>query len=293
MQDLFAPVRLNDWDLPHRVVMAPLTRNRAAEACVPGDLAVEYYAQRASAALIVTEGTQPSDVGQGYLDHPRHPHSGAGRGLAPCRRRRARRGGRIVVQLMHAGRVAHPDNKAGLETVAPSALAAPGEMFTASGMKPHPVPREIRAGEVAGVVRTTSTPPAPRSRRARRRGGARRQRLPDPPVPGPGREPAHRRVRRQPGQPRPVRGRGDPGGRGGDRPGAGRHPDLARRTTSRGATRPTRRTSRRRTPTLVEGIAPLGLAYLSVLADPAAGPGPAPAQGLRRRAGRQRPASRT
>ena len=70
MPDLFDPLSVKSWDLPHRLVMAPLTRNRATEGMVPGDLAVEYYAQRASAGLIITEGTQPSAVGQGYLDTP-------------------------------------------------------------------------------------------------------------------------------------------------------------------------------------------------------------------------------
>ena len=132
--------------------MAPLTRNRADEGMVPGDLAVEYYAQRATAGLIITEGTQPSAVGQGYLDTPgiHTPEQVAGwRRVADAVHGE---GGRIVVQLMHAGRVAHPDNKDGLETVAPSALAAPNQMFTAEGPKPHPVPRALETDEIPGVV---------------------------------------------------------------------------------------------------------------------------------------------
>jgi 2,4-dienoyl-CoA reductase-like NADH-dependent reductase (Old Yellow Enzyme family) len=119
---------------------------------VPSDLAVEYYRQRASAGLIITEGTQPSAVGQGYLDTPgiHTPEQVAGwRRVADAVHGE---GGRIVVQLMHAGRVAHPDNKGGLESVAPSALAAPNEMFTADGMKPHPVPRALETDEVPGIV---------------------------------------------------------------------------------------------------------------------------------------------
>ncbi len=151
MSDLFEPVRVQSWDLPNRLVMAPLTRNRAT-GTVPGDLAVEYYAQRASAGLIVTEGTQPSAVGQGYLDTPgiHTPEQVAGwRRVADAVHAR---GGRIVVQLMHAGRIAHPDNKGGLESIAPSALAAPGEMFTDDGMLPYPVPRALENDEIAGVV---------------------------------------------------------------------------------------------------------------------------------------------
>jgi 2,4-dienoyl-CoA reductase-like NADH-dependent reductase (Old Yellow Enzyme family) len=152
MPDLFDPIRVGGWDLPNRLVMAPLTRNRAGEGMVPGDLAVEYYAQRASAGLIVTEGTQPSAVGQGYLNTPgvHTPEQVAGwRRVADAVHER---GGRIVVQLMHAGRIAHPDNKNGLETIAPSAIAAPDEMFTADGMKPFPVPRAIETDEIPTIV---------------------------------------------------------------------------------------------------------------------------------------------
>jgi 2,4-dienoyl-CoA reductase-like NADH-dependent reductase (Old Yellow Enzyme family) len=152
MPDLFDPLHVASWELPHRLVMAPLTRNRAGAGMVPGDLAVEYYAQRASAALIVTEGTQPSAVGQGYLDTPgiHTPEQVAGwRRVAEAVHAR---GGRIVVQLMHVGRIAHPDNKQGLETVAPSALAAPGEMVTANGSFPHVVPRALDTDEIPGVV---------------------------------------------------------------------------------------------------------------------------------------------
>jgi N-ethylmaleimide reductase len=152
MPDLFEPLRVKAWELPNRLVMAPLTRNRAAEGMVPSDLAVEYYRQRASAGLIITEGTQPSAVGQGYLHTPgiHTPEQVAGwRRVADAVHGE---GGRIVVQLMHAGRVAHPDNKGGLESVAPSALAAPNEMFTADGMKPHPVPRALETDEIPGIV---------------------------------------------------------------------------------------------------------------------------------------------
>jgi N-ethylmaleimide reductase len=152
MADLFDPIDVRRWQLPHRLVMAPLTRNRAEEGMVPGDLAVEYYAQRASAALIVTEGTQPSAVGQGYLNTPgiHTPEQVAGwRRVADAVHAR---GGRIVVQLMHVGRIAHPDNKGGLETIAPSALAAPDSIVTATGSQPYPVPRALSLEEVPGVV---------------------------------------------------------------------------------------------------------------------------------------------
>ncbi len=152
MADLFDDLTARTWTLPNRLVMAPLTRNRADEHGVPGDLAVEYYAQRASAGLIISEGTQPSAVGQGYPLTPgiHTPEQVAGwRRVADAVHAR---GGRIVVQLMHAGRVAHPANKHGLESIAPSAIAAPGEMFTADGMVPHPAPRALELAEIPGVV---------------------------------------------------------------------------------------------------------------------------------------------
>ena len=152
MPDLFDPLRIKAWDLPNRLVMAPLTRNRATAGMVPGDLAVEYYSQRASAGLIITEGTQPSAVGQGYLDTPGIHTAEQVLGWRRVADAVHAKDGRIVVQLMHAGRIAHPDNKDGHETIAPSPLAAPNEMFTAEGPKPHPVPRALDTDEIPGVV---------------------------------------------------------------------------------------------------------------------------------------------
>ncbi len=150
--DLYDELPIHSWTLPNRLVMAPLTRNRADARGVPGDLAVDYYAQRATAGLIITEGTQPSAVGKGYLDTPgiHSPEQVAGwRRVADAVHAR---GGRIVVQLMHVGRVAHPDNKDGLESIAPSAIAAPDEIFTADGPRAYPVPRALELSEIPGVV---------------------------------------------------------------------------------------------------------------------------------------------
>ena len=109
MPQAFEPVAIGDWTLPQRFVMAPLTRNRAGEGMVPTDLAVEYYAQRASAGLIITEGTQPSAVGQGYLNTPGIHSDAQVEGWRKVADAVHERDGRIVVQLMHAGRIAHPD----------------------------------------------------------------------------------------------------------------------------------------------------------------------------------------
>ncbi|WP_300404290.1 alkene reductase [Nocardioides sp.] len=151
MPDLFEPLTVKSWTLANRLVMAPLTRNRA-EGTVPGDLQVEYYAQRAGAGLIITEGSQPSARGQGYLNTPgfHSPEQIAGwRRVADAVHARH---GLIVAQLMHAGRISHPDNTGGQEIVAPSAIAAPNEMITAAGPQPHPVPRALSTDEVPDAV---------------------------------------------------------------------------------------------------------------------------------------------
>src|SRR6476661_7255906 len=102
--------------------MAPLTRNRAGEGQAPTELNAEYYGQRASAGLLITEGTQPSAVGQGYLDTPGMHSDEQVAGWRLVADAVHAGGGHVVVQLMHAGRIAHPDNKGGLESVVPRAL---------------------------------------------------------------------------------------------------------------------------------------------------------------------------
>ncbi len=153
MTELFEPLRMKSWDLPHRILLAPMTRSRAAaEGMVPTDLTAQYYAQRASAALIVTEGTQPSAAGQGYLTTPGIHTPEQVEGWRKVAEAVHAEDGRIFLQVMHVGRVAHADNKAGAETIAPSAIAAPGEMFTLGGMLPMALPREVRTEEIPGLV---------------------------------------------------------------------------------------------------------------------------------------------
>jgi N-ethylmaleimide reductase len=152
---IFAPATLGPLALRNHLVMAPMTRSRAVEANTPNALMAEFYGQRASAGLIVTEGTSPSPNGTGY---PRIPglwspaHVAAWRLVTDAVHAR---GGRIFVQLMHTGRVGHPLNlPAGAELLAPSAVAAPGEMYTdAKGNQPHPVPRAMIDAEVHQAVR--------------------------------------------------------------------------------------------------------------------------------------------
>ena len=152
MSRAFEPVRIGPWKLPQRFVMAPMTRNRAGEGMAPTELTAEYYAQRAGAGLLIAEGTQPSAVGQGYPNTPGIHSADQVAGWRAVADAVHARDGRIVVQLMHAGRVSHPDNKDGLEAVAPSAVAAPGEMITATGMQAHPTPRALETDEIPAVI---------------------------------------------------------------------------------------------------------------------------------------------
>jgi N-ethylmaleimide reductase len=148
---LFSPYQHGDLTLPNRLVLAPLTRNRA-KGTVPGALNAEYYAQRASAAIVITEGTQPSAVGQGYLDTPGLHTDEQQAGWAQVAEAVAAAGpAKLVVQLMHTGRVAHPVYNGGVQPVAPSAVRAAGEVFTPEGPQPFVEPREIATDELAQV----------------------------------------------------------------------------------------------------------------------------------------------
>ncbi|MEU4896393.1 alkene reductase [Streptomyces sp. NPDC044780] len=150
---LWTPTAIGDIALPHRLAMAPMTRDRSTPEGVPTGLNAEYYAQRASHALIVTEGTQPSADGQGYLLTPGIHTDEQIAGWRKVTDAVHAAGGRIVIQLMHTGRIAHPDNTPhGRQPVAPSAIRPAGTMFTASGPQPMPQPRELTTGEVAATV---------------------------------------------------------------------------------------------------------------------------------------------
>lgn len=153
MNPLFNPVRVGGLALPNRLVMAPMTRSRADTDGVPGRLAAEYYAQRAGVGLIVTEGTQPSDDGQGYMTTPgiyTPAHVAGWRNVTGAVHDK---GGHIFIQLMHAGRMSHPDNTPHhRQGVAPSAIAPGSPMFTPKGMQEIPQPRAITTDEVRRTV---------------------------------------------------------------------------------------------------------------------------------------------
>jgi len=152
-QNLWSPVDVGAIRLPHRLAMAPMTRDRSTPGGVPTELNAEYYAQRVSAALIITEGTQPSEDGQGYLLTPGIHTEAQVAGWRRVTDAVHAAGGRIVIQLMHTGRIAHPVNTPhGRQPVAPSALAPAGQIFTAEGMKEIPEPRALGTDEVQRTV---------------------------------------------------------------------------------------------------------------------------------------------
>ncbi|MHB8879039.1 MAG: alkene reductase [Myxococcaceae bacterium] len=147
---LFKPGNLGSLKLKNRIVMAPMTRNRAVEANTPNALMAEYYAQRAGAGLIITEGTSPSPNGAGYA---RIPGLWTQEQVAAWKKVTSQvheRGGRIFAQLMHSGRVGHAANlPKDAKLLAPSAVACPGEIFTdAKGLQPHDTPRAMSDAEV-------------------------------------------------------------------------------------------------------------------------------------------------
>jgi N-ethylmaleimide reductase len=150
---LWNPIVAGEFSLPHRLAMAPMTRDRSTPEGVPTELNAEYYAQRASHALIITEGTQPNADGQGYPLTPgiyTEEHIAGWRKVTDAVHKAD---GRIVIQLMHAGRMAHPDNTLHhRQPVAPSPVQPAGTMFTASGLQEMPVPRELTTEEVAATV---------------------------------------------------------------------------------------------------------------------------------------------
>jgi N-ethylmaleimide reductase len=154
MDKIWEPISIGRMSLKNRLAMAPMTRDRATPEGVPTASNATYYAQRATFGLIVTEGTQPSDDGQGYLLTPgiyteEHIH-----GWKMVTDAVHAAGGRIYIQLMHVGRMAHPSNTPhGRQPVAPSAVRPAGKMMTASGPQNLPEPRALSAEEIAATVR--------------------------------------------------------------------------------------------------------------------------------------------
>lgn len=153
MSILYSQTNLGHLKLQNHLVMAPMTRNRA-ENNIPNDLMVEYYKQRSTAGLIITEGTSPSPNGLGY---PRMPgifsqqHIEGWKCITDAVHLK---GAKIFIQIMHCGRIAHPLNlPAGARVIAPSSVAAPGKIYTdAEGMKPHPVPQAMTDADIKTTI---------------------------------------------------------------------------------------------------------------------------------------------
>ncbi|GAA4989394.1 alkene reductase [Yinghuangia aomiensis] len=150
-RDLFGPARLGPLDLPNRLVMAPMTRNRAADDGTPLPIMAEYYAQRAGAGLIIAEATTPNAVGATYPNIPaiyRDTHVEGWRAVTDTVHAA---GGRMFLQLQHGGRIGHPETS-GLHPVAPSPVPFPDAMHTPSGSRPPVVPREMTVEEIRSTV---------------------------------------------------------------------------------------------------------------------------------------------
>lgn len=149
---LYSPTALAGLSLRNHVVMAPMTRSRAP-GNVPNALMATYYGQRASAGLVITEGTSPSPNGLGYARIPGLFNAEQARGWAGVAKAVHAGGSRISLQLMHSGRIGHPANlPEGAELLGPSAIAAAGQIWTDSqGMQDHPAPREMSAADIAAT----------------------------------------------------------------------------------------------------------------------------------------------
>lgn len=153
MSEIFSPAKMGRYTLPNHLVMAPMTRSRANYDGTPGPLVAEYYGQRASIGLIIAEGTQPSDDGQGYLMTPGIYTDAHVAGWKQVTTAIHNKGGHIFIQLMHAGRMSHPDNTPHhRQSVAPSAISPETPIFTPTGMQDIPVPRALTTDEVRNTV---------------------------------------------------------------------------------------------------------------------------------------------
>lgn len=153
LSSLWQPLTLGRLDLSHRLALAPMTRSRSNPDGTPGDLAAEYYGQRASLGLIITEGTQPSADGQGYANTPGIYTPEHVEGWRRVTEAVHAQGGAVFIQLMHVGRMSHPDNTPHhRQPVAPSAISADQDIFTPTGPQKTPTPRELSTEDIRTTV---------------------------------------------------------------------------------------------------------------------------------------------
>jgi len=149
---LFSPLRIGDLLLPNRIVMSPLTRSRAGAVRMPNALMAEYYAQRASAGLIISEATVVTPDGVGYADTPGIWSQEQAAGWRLVTQAVHEAGGRIFLQLWHCGRISHPMFLDGALPVAPSAIAPAGPVRLVRPETPYVIPRALERGEIPGIV---------------------------------------------------------------------------------------------------------------------------------------------
>ncbi|PMY34468.1 alkene reductase [Pseudomonas sp. GW456-L14] len=153
MSSLFSPVQVGRHHLSNRLVMAPMTRSRADDAGVPSELAVTYYAQRAGAGLIVSEGVFPAALGKGYVRTPGIETAAQVAAWKQVSTAVHARGGKIFMQLMHCGRISHPSLlPEGALPLAPSAIRPAGQTWTATGLQDFVTPHALSVEEIATVV---------------------------------------------------------------------------------------------------------------------------------------------
>ncbi|PRY35822.1 alkene reductase [Umezawaea tangerina] len=151
MSRLFEETTVGTVKTASRIAMAPMTRSRATRDGHATDIMAEYYGQRSTAALIITEGIQPSRTGQGYTNTPGLHTEEQVESWKPVVKAARSNGAAFFAQVMHAGRISHPDNS-GTEPVAPSAVRPEGQLFTYTGMQEYPTPRELTHDEIVGII---------------------------------------------------------------------------------------------------------------------------------------------
>jgi N-ethylmaleimide reductase len=153
MTSLWTPTTVGNVHLPHRLALAPMTRSRAHADGTPSDLVPTYYAQRASLGLLITEGTQPSEDGQGYTLTPGIHTPAHIEGWKKVASAVHAKGGHIFMQIMHAGRISHPDNTPHhRQPVGPSAIASGQQIYTPTGMQDNPLPRALSLEEIKTTI---------------------------------------------------------------------------------------------------------------------------------------------
>ena len=150
--DLFSPIKIDNYLLKNRIFMAPMTRCRSSEGNVPNDMMARYYAQRASAGLIITEATQISTRGIGYPHTPGIHTPEQIEGWKKVTKAVHEQGGRIFLQLWHVGRISHPAFHNGELPVAPSAIKPSGSIYTPEGMKEFVTPHPLSIEEIKTIV---------------------------------------------------------------------------------------------------------------------------------------------